>query len=122
MSVITVVASSSRNTGTYASPAWRVPAGLTKNVILRATLPLADLQDARNHIDLKVQTSPDGVDWQSGWGVGIGWDGGNYLDRQGGVIPGPGVAISFDQIAGVYVRIIGTLNRRMTVGLEIEAE
>lgn len=121
MAVITVVATSSRNTGTYTSPSWRVPATMTKNVILRATLPLADLQDVRNHIDLKVQTGPDGIDW-SGWGVGIGWDGGNYLDRQGGVIHGPGVAIDFSQIAGLYVRLIGTLNRRMTVGLEIEAE
>jgi hypothetical protein len=117
---VTALAQQSRNAGTYRSPGWLVPTDIavTGEVSLIVNVLLADLQDVRNTITLKLEKSDNNSVWRDV--AGSTWVGGNYLDRFGNVLRGPGVGINISDHIGKYLRLTITTNRRMTLGIDLD--
>jgi len=112
------VYSPKKKTGTVDSLSWKVPDNITGNIVLSATLPLSELQDVTNLIKFESFVSIDNVIWEPFFA--FTWQGGNYTNRLGQILKGPGVSFDGKAIAGKYVKIKITLNKQMTIGMDID--
>jgi len=118
MASITALAQKNRPAGEYTSPAWLVPGNLAGTVVITFVMPLSELQNTANRLDCHYEVSGDGITWADGGG--FGWDGGNYTNRQGEIVKGPGIGIKAAEVAGKYVRFKINLNRPIVIGVDID--
>lgn len=108
--------------GAIESPTWQVPAELKGEYIVSLVMPLSDLQDKDNHVEVMSQISKDGgLTWQNF--VGFKWDGGpnSYIDKDGNILSGPGFGISAEKIAGKLMKVKIKLSKPVRIGAQIES-
>lgn len=119
MATISVLQQKPRQ-GTVESGTFAVPSTTAGLFRFGFTLPLDELQNTANIVIFNAYQSSDaGATWRHN--VGFEWHGGDYVDRAGNILNGPSVVINAAEVAGAMVKVIVTLNRRMTIGAEIEA-
>ena len=107
-----------KKTGIIESSIWKIPETLVGPITLTAVLPLAELQDTSNQIIFEGFVSKDNIVWDLFYG--FTWVGGNYVDRGGHILKGPGVTFDPSVFKGQWIKIRVTLNKQMTIGVDID--
>ena len=117
MSIIQIEPQKNRK-GTYETGHWFIPTDTKGKYRVGTNILLADMENTSNIIKFNIYVSDDNIEFKHL--AGFTWEGGNYTDRLGNLLPGPGLEVESFILAGKWAKIVFGCNNPMRVGFQIE--